>query len=283
MLAAARRQHGVVGLAEAAALGYSRNAMSRLVTNGTLRRVFPRTYAVVGAGRSPEHRAMTAVVWAGDGATVSHQTAAAFWGIAPRVATPVHVTCVRNLSSPPRGIATHRLDPFPRRDRGSLRGVPITSVARTLLDLAATSGEVAALVERAVVDDLVTVPQLVDILDRNRGRRGAARLRAALDGGAVTSALERRVAAILRGSGLPPFVREFPVGRCRLDFAWPDRRVAIEADGRRWHSSRNDFARDRAKHNALVAAGWRVLRVTWDDADDSARVVAEVTGLLAVS
>ena len=124
-----------------------------------------------------------------------------------------------------------------------------------------------------------------DLLRRNAGRRGCRRLADALDATAST-ALERRVEEILNGSGLPPHRREYSVGRYRLDFAWPRRRVAVEADGRRWHSSRADFARDRAKHNALLASGWRVLRVTPDDepgasrsSPDSSRPPALILGL----
>jgi very-short-patch-repair endonuclease len=97
---------------------------------------------------------------------------------------------------------------------------------------------------------------------------------------ARSSALERRVEALLRGSGLPPHVREHPVGRWRLDFAWPDRRVAVEADGRRWHSSAADFERDRSKSNALNESGWKVLRVTWSDLDDPGPLGATLKGLL---
>lgn len=242
--------------------------------------MFPRTYRIAGTPASAEQRAVAATLWAGPGAVVSHDTAAHLWGLIA-AAGKVHVTAARQLTRPPSGIIVHtsRLD---RRDKGPLRGIPVTSPARTVLDLAATrtEEELFPLVERAVLDGLVTDEHLRDSVVRNRGRRGAGVLGRVLDlGSASTSALERRIAAILARSGLPPHRREYPVGHYRLDFAWPEQRLAVEADGRRWHSSRDDFTRDRAKHNALLADGWRVLRVTWDD--EPGPLVASLSGLLA--
>jgi very-short-patch-repair endonuclease len=162
-----------------------------------------------------------------------------------------------------------------------LRGIPVTGPARTLLDLAAEwSGDVLLpVVERSVLEGLTTPEQIHDVLRRNPGRRGCRRLAQALDA-AGSSALERRVASILRSAVLPPHRREHHVDRYRLDFAWPACRVAIEADGRRWHSSADGFERDRPKHNLLVDGGWRVVRVTWRDLDDPAVWLAMLERLL---
>ena len=157
----------------------------------------------------------------------------------------------------------------------------MTSPARTLLDVAAHRADerLLPLVERAILEGLVDSEQVRDVVGRNPGRRGSRRLAEALDN-AGSSALERRVDAILRGSGLPPYERELPVGRFRLDFAWPQDLVAIESDGRRWHSGGADFERDRAKTNYLTARGWRVLRVTWSDLDDPAMWLGVAARLL---
>lgn len=275
----AERQHGVVSLKQLEAMGYTRSDAYRRVRAGSLQRTLPGVYRIAGAVPTAEQRAVAAVLWAGNGAVVSHSTAGALWGLLPR-ADLVHVTTARPLTSPPRSVRAHAAV-VPARDRGKLRGVPVTGVARTLLDVAATRPEarLLPLVESAVLDGLTTAEQVRDVLARNPGRRGSRRLAQALDT-AGSSFLERRVDGILRGSGLPPFVREHPVGNYRLDFAWPATRVGVEADGRRWHSSPRDFARDRAKHNDLVARGWRVVRVTRTDADRPGAVIAAVGDLL---
>lgn len=274
----ATRQHGVVSLRQLEGLGYSRGAVSRRCRDGSLRRMFPRVYRVGGSPITPELRAVAALLWAGD-AVASHETAAGLWGMS-RPAQELHVTAPRRLTSPPRGIHVHaaRLTP---RDRGTLRGVAVTSPARTLLDLAAhhDPDQLSSLVERSVLDGLVTPGRLHDVVQRHPGRRGCRRLREVVEA-TGSSALERRVEAILRDARFPPHERELEVGRFRLDFAWPAARVAIEADGRRWHSSAEDFARDRAKHNLLVAEGWRILRVTWDDLDRPAAVEEAARRLL---
>jgi predicted transcriptional regulator of viral defense system len=172
----ARRQHGLIALRQAVELGFTAAALSRRVRSGALDRVFPRTYRIAGAPPSPEQRALAAILWAGPKAVASHATAAHLWRLLAKPPAAVHVTTPAQLTRPPSGIVVHTAQL--RRDRGRLRGVPITSVARTLLDLAATSGDIAPLVERSVLDDLVTVRQLIDILDRNCGRRGVAVLRA---------------------------------------------------------------------------------------------------------
>ncbi len=269
----------MVSLQQLTGLGYSRRDVSRRARAGRLQRVFPQVYRVAGVPPSPEQRAVAATLWAGSDAVTSHATAAALWQMC-RPDERVHLSSRRRFTSPPAPVRVHVAD-VPKRDRGRLRGVAVTGPARTLLDLAAEHEEdrLLPVVERAVLGDLVTPEQVRDVLRRNRGRRGCRRLARCL-GSAASSPLERRVEAILRHAGLPPHRREYPVGRFRLDFAWPHERVAVEADGRRWHSSAPDFVRDRAKHNYLVENGWRVLRVTGRDLDDPAPLLLTLARLL---
>jgi very-short-patch-repair endonuclease len=148
----------------------------------------------------------------------------------------------------------------------------VTSPARTLIDLASilSEADLERALHHAIVDRRISAGAVwARLRDApGQGARGPAALRRLLGGprGRVTSPLERRVAEVLRGPGLPPFRREFPVyvegGVYYLDFAWPLFRVGVEADGRRWHSDAGSFERDRSRHNALTAAGWKVLRVT---------------------
>lgn len=279
----AARQHGVVEVSQLRSIGYSASAVSRCVQRGFLNRIYPRVYRVAGSRRTSEQRAMAAALWAGPSAMVSHSTAAQLWGFG-HGDTLIHVTSERQLTSPPPGVRAHVSNVLSKRDRGTLRAVPLTSPPRTLLDLAATATASALLplVERAVLEDIVTPQQLRAAIGRARGRRGCRTLERVLDAGLRdgrwSSALERRVERVLRAAALPIFVREHEVGPFRLDFAWPSRRVGVEADGRRWHSSERDFARDRAKLNLLTTRGWRILRVTWESlptlADDVQRLLA---------
>jgi very-short-patch-repair endonuclease len=285
LLALASRQHGLVSLDQARTLGFSSSAVSRRLDTGTWKRVLPRTFCIAGSAASLEQRALAAVLWAGEGAVASHGTACALWGLARPVSGTVHVTTGRELGHPPAGIRAHK-SAFAPGETGSLRRVSVTSPSRTLLDVAGERSHDALLplVERAVVDGLVTVPQLLRIADRHRGRRGVARLRKVLDlgvhEGRWASALEREVQTLLESAGLPPYEREHPVGPYRIDFAWPGALAGIEADGRLWHSSRADFRRDRAKHNFLLAEGWRILRVTRRDLNEPGQVLARLRALL---
>jgi len=170
----------------------------------------------------------------------------------------------------------------------------VTRPARTLLDLAAVEPE---LVERALDDALVrgltTLGSVVRMLDRagGHGRAGTAVMRelvAARSAGQspTDSPLEDRLVGILRRHGLPEPVRQHEVGfadgtRARIDLAYPEVRVGIEADGRIWHSGRVDFSRDRRRANRLAAVGWTLLRYGWADVERGTCIADEVAGLRA--
>jgi very-short-patch-repair endonuclease len=148
----------------------------------------------------------------------------------------------------------------------------VTSPERTLLDLAGVLDDEALEIafESARRERLVTIDSTQRCLDRSgtHGRRGTAALRALLlqlGDQPSESALEVRTARLLRRSPLPPAHQQFDVGRYRVDFAWPDRHVALECDGRRRHSEDRDFQHDRTKLTDLACDGWRVLIATSTD------------------
>ena len=168
---------------------------------------------------------------------------------------------------------------LPDVDVRVLNGIPVTSVPRTLLDLGAVCDR--PVVRRALEDSLgrklVNHEQLHDLLRRcgRRGRPGTATLRALLgpldvDGSLRESALEDACIQTILGGGFPAPEAQFPIwirgSRKRIDFAYPKKVIAIEADGWEFHSARVDFLNDRARQNDLVALGWRVLRFTSEDA-----------------
>jgi hypothetical protein len=186
------------------------------------------------------------------------------------------ITVARNIRA--GDLVIHRASLLPG-DVTKLGPMPVTDPARTLLDLGAVVPEV--LVEQALDDALVrgvvTVPRLRRRLAARggSGRRGVGVLRMLLvdrDPAHVPpqSVLETRVARMLRWSGLPPPVRQFEVrvnGQlvARPDFAWPDARVALEADGYVHHAGTRAWSRDLERRNALTALGWVLVHVRWAD------------------
>ena len=170
------------------------------------------------------------------------------------------------------------------------RGVPCTEVARTLVDLGAVMSAmtVERALDRALGRGLVSVNAVRTVVDAvaKRGRRGVGVIRPMLDerDGLEPPAgvLEARMATLLRGECIRTFVPEYEVwhdGRfvARVDFADPAARLAVEVDGYAAHSALDAFRRDRFRQNALVAAGWTVLRFTWREVDGlSPRVAIEI-------
>jgi very-short-patch-repair endonuclease len=293
-LAAAR--HGVVSRAEALAAGVTPAAIRHRLATGRWQRLHVGVYRIAGAPETWRQRLAAACLAAGPGAIASHRAAARLWGLPAVEAAGVEVSAPRGRSLRRPGVPAHRprrLDPV---DVTELDGIPVTTPARTLVDCAAVLDPAA--LEEALDDalrrGLVSLPRLrwrVRCLAR-RGRPGVAALRALLEargaGEAVPeSVLETRMARLLRGRGLPPPCRQHPVrdrGRvvAVLDFAYPEARLAVEVDGRRYHSGRLRWQRDLARGNVLTALGWRVLHVTAEDLRlRSEQVVATVAAALA--
>jgi very-short-patch-repair endonuclease len=203
------------------------------------------------------------------------------------------ITLWADRHRPLHGVTVHRtraLDPI---DVSRHRRIPITTPARTLLDLGAVAP--AAVVESALEDALmrrlVTFTLLTSTLERlgGPGRNGAGVLRALVEErdpatAPTQSMLEDLLFRVVRRGGLPEPVRQYEVAGVLLDGAYPDRRLGIEADSRIWHGGRLDVQRNSDKHNRLLAHGWRVLRFTWFDLTRRARyVIAAVGGQLELA
>jgi very-short-patch-repair endonuclease len=187
-------------------------------------------------------------------------------GPAPR---QIDVVVARDWAPRRPGIRVHRTLSLTQRDVRRVDEVPVTSPARTLLDLGAdlARDDHEAVVADALRRHLVRPVDLEEQLTRNGRLRGAASLRAILEtesGPAFTrSAAERRLLALVRNSSLPSPVVNARVAGYEVDFLWPHERVIVEVDGFQWHADRTAFERDRERDAELQALGYRVVRVTW--------------------
>lgn len=194
----------------------------------------------------------------------------------------------------PAGIRAHRDGALSITDRTSIRGIPCTSVARTLLDLAGIVPiwELRKAIAEAEVLRVFDLAAVRDVIKRGRGRRGVARLRtlvAELDfgKGIPNSVLERRFLSVCeRASVPPPEVNQWLRLRDRTikpDFTWRDARLVIETDGGESHDTKSSFESDRRRDQALAIAGWQVVRFTWHQVFNEPARVGQTLGELYVA
>jgi hypothetical protein len=258
----------VVARPQLESLGLGRGAIDHDLAVGRLHAIHAGVYAV-GHDRVGGHgRWMAAVLASGDGALLSHLSAAALWGFLQTARARIDVTAPGRTRGSRAGITVHRprrLDPDDRAERDA---IPVTSVARTLLDLA----EVVAgrRLERAFEDAerlrLLDLGAIERLCRRSAGRRGLKPVRELLSrlqpAPEVRSELERRFVAFCRRAGLPPPVMNPYVAGFEVDALWAHDRLIVELDGYAFHGTRVAFERDRAKDAKLQVAGYRVLRLT---------------------
>lgn len=287
----AARQRGVVSRAQLVAARIHTDAIKTRVRSGRLHPVHRGVYLVGHSALVPGARELAAVFACGTGSVVSHLSAAHLLKLFPYPATPrpVDVTVAGRERTRRAGIRIHCVESIDARDTRTLHGIPITTPARTLLDLAPVLPPY--LLERAIAEAqvrrLVRKRDLIDQLDRNRGRRGTRALREVLvlEGGPAftRSKAERRMLRLLRASGLPlPHVNAKLEGY-EVDFLWREQRLVVEVDSFRFHSPRARFERDRERDATVAAAGYTVIRVTWRQLVDAPEaVVARIAAALAV-
>jgi len=228
---------------------------------------------------------MAAVAAYGEGALLSHTSAGALWALCQAPPDVVHVTVHGRSAHPREGICVHRTTLHPA-DMTRREGIPVTSPARTLLDLATevSRRNLARAAEEAQVHRLVTAASLNEQFRRYPRHRGTAALKEAArsEPKLTRSEAERRLLELIRAARLPPPETNARVAGYEVDFLWREQRLVVEVDGYAFHSSRSSFERDRRKEMELVAAGLRVARVTWRQlADEAVMVAARLATALA--
>jgi hypothetical protein len=294
----ARVQHGLISRNQARACLIPESTLAGWVTSGRLVVVHPAVYRVVGAPVSHEQRLLAAVLAAGPGGAASHRSAAWLWGMYDHDDT-VEISVPRPRLPRLKGVVVHRSRDIEPSHVATRRHVPATNPLLTLLDLGAVLPPwlVEDALDRALVAGLVTILSVEAAYERfaRPGRRGGGVLRRILDERALGAdrpdgLLEPRMASLLHRHGLPPAAFQHEVrdaeGRfvARVDFAYPDLRLAIEVDGFETHASPEALQRDLDRQNALVGLGWTVLRFTWADVvRRPERVVAVVRHHLGAS
>jgi predicted transcriptional regulator of viral defense system len=271
----AARQWGVVSVAQLRALGLTKDAVQRRVRAGRLHRLHHGVYAVGHTVLKREGRWLAAVLACGDGAVLSHRSAAAHWGLLQSEATRTDITTPRRRAANAT-IRPHISRSLDACDTTTHQGIPITSVPRTLIDLAATVRPDR--LERALAQaehlELYDHRAITELLARSNGHRGQKALTeaTALEPKLTKSEWEVRMLKLVRTAALPEPLVNLPFdapdyGECKPDFHWPAHNLIVETDGWRTHRTRAAFESDRAKDAALTAAGYRVVRFTWRTPD----------------
>jgi very-short-patch-repair endonuclease len=269
--ALAAGQFGVVTYKQLEACGLRRGGIQRRVEAGRLQRLWRGVYAFGHSELRLEGRLLGAVFASGPGAVLGRRSAADHWGILRTNRAAIEVTvAARGTRAKQRGIDLHctrRLDPS---DVTALKGIPITTVARTLVDLCAVVPPrmVEKALEQSYVLQLIAPGAIEDALERARGRKTNA-LRKLLATGTRTptltrSELEEAFLALCRRGGLPDPEVNVHLHGYEVDFLWREQRRVVEVDGYAYHSARGAFERDRRKDVDLELAGFPVTRFTHD-------------------
>jgi predicted transcriptional regulator of viral defense system len=283
----AERQHGVVARWQLVAIGWGRGAIGHALEVGRLHRIHVGVYAVGHRRLSLRGQWMAAVLACGPEAVLSHRSAAWLWGLAASGRKRIDVTVPGRSRSGQAGIELHLVRALDSRDRMRRDGIPVTTVSRTLLDLA----EVLPLtrLERAVEEadrlQLLRIRDVERLLERSHGRHALKPMRAVLEAYRLPdhtrSELERAFLELVGDAGLPAPATNVLVAGVEVDAAWIDRKVVVELDGFAYHRTRRAFERDRERDSALQIAGFRVVRITWRRlTGDPAGVVRDLRRLL---
>ena len=290
----ANRQFGVLSRGQLRECGMSDSAIKHAIATDRLIPVLRGVYALGRSGIGERGRMFAATLACGEGAFVSHRSAAALMGLLDRAPASVDVIAPGQRGRKIDGVHWHGVRAPRPWEIGSFDGVPCTSPARTLVDLAGEVGmrTLRSCFERAAARKLLDV-EAIELAMGSEPRRGMPDLRALLDEWQpaatiaaterLKSSLEAKVLPLLARQGLPAPLCNAPVelvsGRIEVDFLWPEQRVVVEADSRDFHATDFAFERDRWRDRELMRVGFSTLRVTRRQAEREADEVADAIRL----
>ena len=287
MLRIAARQSAVVSREQLHAAGLSRSAIAHRVRKGWLHPRFPGVFLVGRPAPEPWSEETAAIMFCRGRAILSHGSAAGLWGLRPPPKHEVSVTVIGDRRSRP-GLVVHRTTAIHPADLRIRHGLPVTAPALTIIDNAAelASDGLERVVAQGRVERLLRDGELEAALHRAGKRRGTGPVRALLEnegGPAFTRRdAERRMLALVRQAGLRVPRVNAPLLGFEVDFLWERERLVVETDGYQFHGQRRSFESDRRRDQILLAAGYRVMRITWRQLrDEPLAVIARLAMALA--
>lgn len=283
----ANRQHGVVSIGQLKELGYSKDQVRWAARTGWLHPVDRSVYAVGHTRLSLHGNCFAAVFACGPGAVLSHYSAAWLHGLARWSPEPFHVT--GPVARRPRlPVRIHRARRLEDPDWTAVEGIPVTAVARMLLDMAAAVRfeTLERLVEQAEERGLFDLRAVEDLLVRTVGHHGHKRLRDAIalykPTSFTRSGLEKRFLELVLAAGLPQPRTNYVEHGFELDCYWPEYRFAVELDVFETHGTRAAFERDRKRQEDLLLQDIVMTRVTGPRLErEPEEVIARIARLLS--
>jgi len=279
----ASRQHGVVSRRELLKAGVSPTEIRRRVRRGALISIHRGVFRVGHQAPSRLALYMAAVMACGERSLLCGRAAAHLLGLQRRPPSLPEVRCSGERRI--RGVVTHRVRRAELTDGTTWRGIPVTSVQRTIVDLAAAleAPALARAVHEADVRHHTTPEQIEAVLARRHNWPGARKLRWVIGGEipVTLSRLEKRFLERLRTASLPQPLMNGRVGGRYVDCRWPERRLIVELDGYRYHRSRHAFEQDREREREARARGDEFRRYTWRDVEEEPeRMLSDLQRLL---
>jgi predicted transcriptional regulator of viral defense system len=277
LLELATPQHGVIALFQLRRLGLTDDAAQKRRATGRLHRIHRGVYSLVPRELlKREGLYMAAVLACGSGAVLSHRSAARLHGLQNYDYGRIDVTVPKRSQRTHSGVAVHTSTTLTDADVTVVNGIPTTTIARTLFDVAdlITARQLERAFDQADAMHALDLNEIRDQVARNPTRPAAKAVKHLLKTHYIGSTpteneFEEKFLALTRSLKLPDPTPQFWIDPgdgeppIRADFAWPDRKIVVETDGRRTHGTRHAFESDRRRDQRLIAAGWRVIRTTW--------------------
>ena len=278
----ATRQHGVISRLQLMELGFHRRAIARMLRSGRLHRIHRGVYAVGHRRLTPWSRFMAAVLACGPEALLSHRSAATLHNLKTGGSKIEVISASRGRPGPP-GVTLHTTRDLPSRDRTEIDGIPVTCLARTLVDLAAVVDyqRLGRAFEEAERIQKLDTRAVREVLRRSRGRKGTAAVERLLAERRIATGtregLERDFADAIRDCGLPMPAFNVLIEGFLVDAVWVSHRLIVELDSYAFHDKTvNGFHRERGRYAELILKGWTVVPLT----DRQIRRTAEIVGPL---